>query len=151
MAEPASNAQSSRMVSGTLKGLGWAGAVLAILLLAALGGLGGANTDFGRRWIERQVQTLPVGTIGYLSIGGLKGNLFANPSVQRLTLSDRDGVWLDATNVHLSWRPGPLLRRHLEIASVRADRVVILRRPKLLPSKGARRASMSVEIKSVDL
>jgi len=150
MAEPIAS-QTSPRLSSKLKGLGWVGAVLAVALLTLVGGLGGANTDFGRRLIEGQVQRLAVGPVGYLSIGGLEGNLWANPSVQRLTLSDRDGVWLDAKNVHLSWRASALLLRRVEIASVRADRVVIVRRPKLLPSKRARGGSLSIEIKTVDL
>jgi translocation and assembly module TamB len=120
-------------------------------LLTVVGGLFGANTDFGRRWIEGQTQRLAVGPVGYLSIAELEGDLWTNPSVQRLTLSDRDGVWLDAKNVQLSWQASALLLRRVEIASVRADRVVIVRRPKLLPSKRARGRSLSIEIKTVDL
>lgn len=150
MAEPTAP-QASPQVLPMLKGLGWAGAVLAVALLTVVGGLGGANTDFGRRLIEGQVQRLAAGPVGYLSIKGLEGNLFTNPSVQRLTLSDRDGVWLEAKNVHLSWQASALLVRRLEIASVRADRVVIVRRPKLLPSKRARGEALSIEIKTVDL
>ena len=150
MAEP-TVPQTSPRLSPMLKGLGWAGAVLAMALLTVVGGLGGANTDFGRRLIEGQTQRLAVGPVGYLSIAGLEGDLWTNPSVQRLTLSDRDGVWLDAKNVQLSWQASALLLRRVEIASVRADRVVIVRRPKLLPSKRARGRSLSIEIKTVDL
>ncbi len=150
MAEPTA-VQTSPRLSTMLKGLDWAGAVLAVLLLTVVGGLGGANTDFGRRLIEGQVQRLAVGPVGYLSIKGLEGNLFTNPSVQRLTLSDRGGVWLEARNVQLSWQASALLLRRIKIASVRAGRVVIVRRPKLLPSKRARGGSLSIEIKTVDL
>lgn len=143
--------QTSPRLSPLLKGLGWAGAVLAVALLTVVVGLGGANTDFGRRVVEGQVQQLAVGPVGYLSIRGLKGNLFSNPSVQTLTLSDRDGVWLEAKNLRLSWRASALLLQRIEIASVRADRVVILRRPKLLPNRRAGGGSLSIEIKSVDL
>ncbi len=146
-----SAAQTSPRMSPMLKSLGWTGAVLAVLLLTVVAGIGGANTDLGRRVIEGQVQRLPIGAMGYLSIGGLKGNLFTNPSVQTLTLSDRDGVWLEAKNLRLSWRASALLLQRIEIASVRADRVVILRRPKLLPIKRAGGRSLSIEIKSVDL
>ena len=150
MAEP-SAVQPSPRLSPMLRGLGWMCVVLAVLLLTVVVGLGGANTDLGRRVIEGQVQRLPIGAAGYLSIRGLKGNLLVDPSVQSLTLSDRDGVWLEAENLRLSWRASALLLRRLEIASVRANRVIILRRPKLLPSKRADARSLSIEIKSVDL
>ena len=150
MAEPAAK-QTAPKISPMHKGMGWAGALLAVVLLIVVGVLGGANTPFGRRLIEAQVQRLPVGAIGYLSIGGLEGDLLANPSVRNLTISDRNGVWLEAKNVHLSWHASALLRRRIEIASVRADRVVIVRRPTLLPSKRARRGAVAIEIKAVDL
>lgn len=151
MAEPPTTPQTPRRSWSLRTSIGWMGAVVAVLLLTGVVGWGGANTDLGRRLIERQIQRLAVGPVGYLSIKGLDGDLFANPSVQGLTLSDGDGVWLEAKNVHLSWRASALLLRRLDIASVRADRVVILRRPKLLSTGRAREGAMTIAIKSVKL
>lgn len=101
--------------------------------------------------IERQVQAVRIGPLGTLSIKGLQGDLWSGPTVQSLTLSDQNGVWLEAKNLRLSWQASQLLRRRLEIGSVKADQVLILRRPKLLAPRERRDTTISVQVKSVDI
>jgi translocation and assembly module TamB len=64
-----------------------------------------------------------------VSITGLEGALSSNPTVERLTVSDREGPWLELEGVEVVWSRAALLRRTLDIESLRARQVTMLRRP----------------------
>jgi translocation and assembly module TamB len=64
-----------------------------------------------------------------VSIDGLEGAFSSNPTVRRITVADAEGVWLELEGVEAVWSRAALLRRTLDIDSLRAERVALLRKP----------------------
>ena len=72
-----------------------------------------------------------------ISITGFEGAFSANPTMERLALSDREGVWLELQGVEVTWNRAALLDRTLHIESLKARRVAILRRPSAPAESGS--------------
>lgn len=108
------------------KFLVWSLAALgAIPVLLAGVVLIAANTGPGRRLIEAMA---PRVTDGAVRIAGIAGRFPDTIRVRRLTVADRDGVWLTVNDATLDWSPrhlvdGEVSIRRLEAASVAVDRL----------------------------
>ncbi|WP_334164757.1 translocation/assembly module TamB domain-containing protein [Phenylobacterium sp.] len=119
-----------------------------LVLLAALV----AGTRYGvllpqaRLLIEARTDGLKVGRVGRLRIEGLSGDVWRDFSVRKLTIRDEEGVWLEADNVHLTWRYLELFRRRFHADSIEAQSIRILRRPTLTPKGKDRGLPVSFEI-----
>ncbi|MFW5641543.1 MAG: translocation/assembly module TamB domain-containing protein [Roseicyclus sp.] len=89
--------------------------------------------DRGRltRLIESQ---LSEGADRQVRIEGFRGALSSEASLDRLTISDARGAWLILEDARLDWRRRALLTGALEIRSLTAERLRILRPP--LPPEG---------------
>lgn len=128
-------------------------AIVAVCLgvLVLLGAIV-AGTRFGvllpqaRLLIEARTDGLKVGRVGRLKIEGLSGDIWRDFSVRKLTIRDEKGVWLEADNVHLTWRYLDLFRRRFHADSIEAQSVRILRRPTLTPKGKDRGLPVSFEI-----
>ena len=86
---------------------------LVLLLLGAV--LVIANTDSGRAFIARTTSSL---TDGHVQLTGIHGSFPAALDLDRLQLSDDQGVWLFAEHIQLRWSPWPLLARHVRVDSL---------------------------------
>jgi len=136
------------------KKIGWGGflliaaAILAGILIVMAGGLRLAPiTPQGRMFLEARASGLKLGRIGKLHIEGLSGDIWKNFGVRRLTISDEKGVWLEAHDLHVAWRPTELFGRRFHAESVESRDVIVLRRPTMEP-KGPKSSAAPV---SVDL
>jgi translocation and assembly module TamB len=112
--------------------------VLGVLLIGAIavtvlmvGARYGVLLPQARFLIEAGANGLKVGRLGRLQIEGLSGDIWRDVSVQKLTIRDEGGVWLEADNVHMSWRYGDLLKRKFYASAISAETVKVLRRPTL--------------------
>ena len=85
--------------------------------------------------IEARTDGLAIGRLGNLKIEGLHGDLFRSFSIDRLTISDEEGVWLEARKIEMTWRYLELLRRRFHAETLTAEQVAILRRPTLTEKK----------------
>lgn len=106
-------------------------ALLALLLIGVGTLRYGVLLPQARILIEARTDGLKIGRVGRLKIEGLSGDIWRDARVRRLTIRDEKGVWLEAQNVHLSWRYLELLRRRFDADLIEADSVRILRRPTL--------------------
>jgi translocation and assembly module TamB len=95
--------------------------VLAVVVLLALG-----NTDTGRGLIERLTYRL---TDGNVKLTGLGGRFPSELTLDRLELIDRNGVWLSAEHIALSWSPAALLERRIRARSLTVARLDMERTP----------------------
>ncbi len=111
--------------------LGIAVAVVAVLALAVLGGRVWLRGDGGRAFLMRTLEGRELGPVGNLHLEGLTGDPLGAFAVRRLTIADATGVWLDARDLAVSWRPGELVQRRVHLVTVRAADMVVLRRPVL--------------------
>ena len=120
--------------------------LLVVLLTLVAVGRYGVLIPQVRLLIEARTDGLKLGRIGRLKIEGLSGDIWRDARVRRLTIRDEKGVWLQADNLHLSWRYLQLLRRRFDADLVEADSVKVLRRPTLEPKGKDRGLPVSFHI-----
>ena len=106
----------------------------------------GPETSLGRQWIVGQLNGLDLGSVGHLGVEGLTGDPWTHPRLARVTISDKAGVWLDARDVDVRWRPSELGQRRVRLTSVAARSVTLLRRPQLAKAKPGGSAPVSIEV-----
>lgn len=138
--------------------IGWPGLLmivsisLVVLVAVLLGGVRfGAITPQGRAFLEARTSGLKLGRIGRLKIEGLTGDIWRDFGVRRLTISDEKGVWLEAYDIRVDWRPAELFGRRFHANDIAARQVLVLRRPTLTPKGKSSAAPLSVEIDHVAL
>ena len=125
-------------------------AVAVALIVLLLGVV--AVTRYGvlipqvRVMIEARTDGLKIGRLGKLKLEGLSGDIWRDFRVRRLTLRDEKGVWLEANNLHLSWRYAALLNRRFEASLLEAQTVRVIRRPTLSPKTKDRGLPLSFDI-----
>jgi translocation and assembly module TamB len=68
-------------------------------------------------------------------INNIQGALSSDATIGEITIADREGVWLRISNARIVWTRSALLLGRLEIASLGAERIDVLRRS--LPDEGA--------------
>jgi translocation and assembly module TamB len=125
--------------------------IIALVLTFLLGG-GVLTTRFGvllpqgRLLIEASANGLKLGPVGRLRIEGLKGDIWRDFTVDRLTISDEQGVWLDARRVEVVWRFLDLFVRQLTLDKLAAEKIMILRRPTLTPKEQSGGLPVSFQI-----
>ena len=106
-------------------------AALVLLGAVLVGARFGVLLPQGRFLIEAAASGLKVGRLGRLKVVGVSGDIWRDLSVQKLTLQDEKGVWLEADNIHMTWRYLDLLRRHFHVDLIEAQSIKVLRRPSL--------------------
>ena len=106
-------------------------AVLALIAVTLIGGRFGVLLPQARVLIEARTDGLKVGRLGKLKIEGLSGDIWRDLTIRRLTLRDEKGVWLEAKNLHMTWRYAELLRRNFRADRIDVQVIRVLRRPTL--------------------
>src|SRR5215813_13471069 len=102
------------------------GVIVGPLLLALMGLLLSANTDTGRRVIERTVANL---SHEMVTLDGLSGQFPDALRVDRITVRDAQGLWLTIEQARLDWSPWRLLHGEAKIDTLVAARVAVVRLP----------------------
>jgi translocation and assembly module TamB len=106
------------------------GTMIALVLLL-VGARYGVLLPQARFLIEAGANGLKVGRLGRLQVEGLSGDIWRDVSVRKLTIRDEGGVWLEADNLHMTWRYVELLRREFHADTIDVQTLKILRRPTL--------------------
>jgi len=120
---------------------------LLLLLVGALAvGRYGVLLPQVRLLIEARTDGLKLGRIGRLKIEGLSGDVWRDARARRLTIRDEKGVWLEANNVHITWRYLELLRRRFDADLIEAQNIRVIRRPTLAPKGKDRGLPVSFHI-----
>lgn len=70
--------------------------------------------------------------LGHIEIDGVSGAWLGALRAERVTISDGDGIWIEARDLELNWRPQDLLFGTVNIDRAHAARIDILRKPTLL-------------------
>jgi len=69
-----------------------------------------------------------------IRIGNIQGVLSSNATIGSITIADREGVWLKITNARIVWTRSALLLGSLDIDTLAADQIDVIRKP--LPAEG---------------
>ena len=121
-------------------------AVLAIVLL--VGGRMYLLTDSGRGLVTSFVSGQKISRYGRINVEGVTGDLFDDFTIRRLTITDKKGVWLEASDLRVDWSYPALVMRRFHATEISAASVRLLRRPEIDPPDGkpSKPAPISVDI-----
>ena len=110
--------------------------LVALALILAVGGRMYLISGPGRDLVTSFVTGQKIGRYGRINVEGLAGDLFDDFTIRRLTVTDAQGVWLEATDVRVDWSYWPLIARRFHATQITADQVRLLRRPEVEPPDG---------------
>lgn len=88
-----------------------AGSLIVLGGLATIGGML-VQTQFTNDQLPGLVERLTAQMNTRVTLDGVRGSVLSDVRIARITLSDRDGIWLDIRNLHLVWHPTVLFRAH---------------------------------------
>lgn len=121
--------------------------VLAVLIVLVLAGLRyGVLTDPGRDLLLRTANGLELGRFGTLQLEGFEGDIWRDFTVERVTITDSQGVWLEGRRVHVEWNAAALFRRRFDASNIEAAIVRVFRRPVLAPDDGGPSQPLPVSV-----
>ncbi len=64
-----------------------------------------------------------------ITISEIQGVLSSKAAIGRITVADREGVWLTINNANIEWSRRALLRGRLDIETLAAESIVVTRKP----------------------
>ncbi|RZJ31466.1 MAG: hypothetical protein EON85_03260, partial [Brevundimonas sp.] len=108
----------------------------ALLILVLVGGRMYLVSDAGRELVTGFVAGKKIGRYGRINVEGVKGDIFNDFTIDRVTVTDADGVWLEARTVHVDWSWWPLITRRFHATEIEADVIRLIRRPQVEPPSG---------------
>lgn len=106
----------------------------ALLIVVAVGGRMYLLSEPGRALVTSFVAGKKIGRYGRINVEGVKGDLFDDFTIDRVTVTDAKGVWLEARQVRVDWSWWPLIGRRFHATDVEADVIRLIRRPEVEPS-----------------
>lgn len=110
--------------------------LLALAMILAVGGRMYLLSGPGRDLVTSFVTGQKIGRYGRINVEGLSGDLFDDFTIGRVTVTDAQGVWLEATDVRVDWSYWPLVARRFHASEISAGQVRLLRRPEVDPPDG---------------
>ncbi|MES2327519.1 MAG: translocation/assembly module TamB domain-containing protein [Pseudomonadota bacterium] len=92
----------------------------------------------GHRFIVDQLSGMESASGLRIRIGRIDGSIFGKSQLRNVSVGDSHGVFLTSPNIKLDWSPGAWLDNKLHVDALSAERVSLIRLPKLKPttSKG---------------
>ncbi|MEM0948717.1 MAG: translocation/assembly module TamB domain-containing protein [Pseudomonadota bacterium] len=111
------------------------GLAVATLLAVPAGGQGSDDDEDSGGFLERTLEDALSGEGRDVSIQGFRGALSSTATMDEMTFSDLDGVWLTLRDVELNWSRAALLRGRVQVDHLRAAEIVLPRPP--LPADSA--------------
>ena len=88
----------------------------------------------GHRWIVDRIAGLETASGLRIRIGRIDGSIFGKSQLRNVSIADSRGVFLTSPNIKLDWAPGAWLDNKLYVDSLTAERVTLIRLPRLKPS-----------------
>src|SRR5436305_3351884 len=109
-------------------------ALFVVLLFLLAGLLVLLDSAPGHRFIVDQLSRMETASGLRIRIGRIDGSIFGKSQLRNVTIADSRGVFLMSPNIKLDWSPGAWLDNKLYLDSLTAERVTLVRLPKLKPS-----------------
>lgn len=109
-------------------------ALAALLIVVAVGGRMYLLSDSGRGLVTSFVEGKKIGRYGRINVEGVHGDLFDDFTIDRVTVTDASGVWLEARKVRVDWDWWRLIGRKFHATQIEAEVIRLIRRPEVEPS-----------------
>jgi len=105
--------------------------VLAVVLfLLLLGGTWWLATEDGKSYVNNLIKTELSDSIGYDVLAeGISLQFPLTATVAKLSVADKDGIWLEANNIAVHLIPTPTIQEHLIIRKIAMDSLKLFRVP----------------------
>jgi translocation and assembly module TamB len=84
--------------------------------------------------------------LGHIKIDGVSGSWVGDLRAAHVEIADEEGVWLEAENLALDWRPFGIVLGDVRLDNAHADTIRILRQPHLLEKRPSSGADFNVRI-----
>ncbi|QHL90452.1 hypothetical protein GVO57_05900 [Sphingomonas changnyeongensis] len=124
---PPARARAGRLAR-VLRGV--AAGLVGVVALAVLAFVA-ADSDAGRRLVADQLARLETASGLSVRIGRIDGSLFGRMVLRDVAVRDPQGVFANAPDLTLDWRPLAYLGGHIDMRELSAPLVVLARRPAL--------------------
>ncbi|HEY0312439.1 MAG TPA: translocation/assembly module TamB domain-containing protein [Allosphingosinicella sp.] len=112
----------------------WAGITVGTLLLLVLLFVVWLNSDFGRRFVVKQINGLEMASGLKINVGRIEGSLWGTLTVHDLTLADQKGRFFAASEAKMDWRPLAYFSNHVDIRSLSVPQARLWRLPQFKPT-----------------
>jgi translocation and assembly module TamB len=109
-------------------------ALFVVLLFVLAGLLVLLDSAPGHRFIVDQLSGMETASGLRIRIGRIDGSIFGKSQLRNVSVGDSHGVFLTSPNIKLDWTPGAWLDNKLHVDSLTAERVSLIRLPKLIPT-----------------
>jgi translocation and assembly module TamB len=103
--------------------------LLLLLTLLTLPFAAVAQDDDGEGYLTRLIQDNLSGDDRIVDVQGFEGALSSRATVDKITVADSEGVWLELNNVVLDWNRSALLRGRIDVQELTAELVKLERAP----------------------
>ncbi len=104
------------------------------LILIAAPAISQETPDEERSFFVRYVEEQLSAPNRQIRLNHIQGVLSSNASIGEITIADREGIWLRIINARIVWTRTALLRGNLNIDTLSADRIDVVRKP--VPAEG---------------
>jgi translocation and assembly module TamB len=123
------------------------------LLGLALVAVWSVDTGPGHRFILDRIAQLAPSSGLRIRIGRIDGSIWGEATLRDVRVYDPQGLFLEAPEIDLDWRPAAWLANRLHINRLESDLVILHRLPKLKPSakKGPLLPGFDIHIGSLDI
>ncbi|HEX8899686.1 translocation/assembly module TamB domain-containing protein [Vitreimonas sp.] len=106
----------------------------------------------GAAWIVDQLADgQRVWRLGRIEVHEVRGGWLGDLRAGRVTLEDEEGVWIEARDVALGWRPQDIAFGAVRLDVARARSITIFRQPALLEKRPSSGASFDVRIGALEV
>jgi translocation and assembly module TamB len=89
--------------------------------------------------------------LGRIDVDGVSGAWLGALRAERVTIADESGVWLEARDAALDWRPFDIFTRGVHLDRAHVARVDLLRQPELTARRPPRGGGMDVNIAALNI
>ncbi len=113
----------------------WIGGGIAAILLALLLAAWAIDTGPGHRFVADRIAALRPQNGLRIRIGRIDGSVYGAARLRGVRLSDDRGLWLEAPEIALDWRPAAWLANRLDIRSLTSGLVILHRLPRFRPTE----------------
>ncbi len=129
----------------------------ALVVLAGLSaGVAWAAESGNPSWFIGFIESLVSTPDRQVRLSGVDGIFSAHPTIAKITVADSQGTWLELDQVEMAWNRAALFDRTIEIDSLKAARISVLRKPVAAAEKakaggGLSGPPLAIDVKAISL